>query len=177
MFIGNSLPLSPPSSRTLLFIAVSSHPPTPFLAGRIFHAYAKKTHAENVCTRTRSTRLPRWRFLAPLYPSFSPLYVSPFASLFLDNSIPSSPSPPLSLTRSLSHAHAQVSSFFLLSLFSRGVTSSLHPSLTPTSPLRLFARTRDEEIVKPVLHYSTWRDSMRILAILTNCKIISLLES
>lgn len=109
-FIGNFLPLLARSFYRCLIFS---------LAGRIFHPYAKKTHAENVCTRTWSTRLPRWRFLAPLYPSFSPLYVSPFASLFLDNSIPSSSSSPLSHPLSLARTHAGVVFLPSFSLFSR----------------------------------------------------------
>lgn len=55
---------------------------------------------------------------------------------------------------SFSRTHTRrcrLSSFFL----SSRRETPLHPSLTPASPLRLFARTQDEEIVKPVLHYST----------------------
>lgn len=103
--------------------------PSPLVA-RIFHAHANKTHAENVCTRTRSTRLPRWRFLAPLHPSFSLLSPRslrhPFASL--SSSIPSSPSLlvilSLSFSPSCALARAQVSPFFLLSLLSRRHPSS-----------------------------------------------------
>lgn len=122
----------------------------PLFAGRIFHAHAKKTHAENVCTRIRSTRLPQWRFLAPLCPSFS-LSPSSLTPSHLSSSITLSPL--LSYSLSFSFLHAQVSPFFLLSLLSHDDTP-LRPSLTPASSRRLFTRTQDE-IVKSVLHYST----------------------
>lgn len=89
-------------------------------AGRIFYAHAKKTYAENVCTRTRSTRLPRWRFLAPLYPHSFPNVSHP---PHLSSTITSSPLCPLSLCLSLLYARAQVLSFFLLSLRSLTVIS------------------------------------------------------
>lgn len=102
------------SPRTLFFIAISS---PSSLAEFSTHTRRKRTRKMFVHALDR----PVCHDGDSLHPStpaslHSPLYVSPFASLFLDNSIPSSPSSPLSIF--LSHAHAQVSSFFLLSLFS-----------------------------------------------------------
>lgn len=128
----------------------SSSPLSSF-ASRIFHAHAKKTHAENVCTRTRSTRLPRWRFLAPLCPSFSLSLRSPscLTPSHLSSSITPSPLLSYSLFFSLTRTRAGVA--FFLSLLSRNDTP-LFPSVTPASSLRLFTQ---DEIVKSVLRYST----------------------
>lgn len=115
--------------------------------GRIFYVRAKK-NARGKCLHTHSIDPFRHAgdSLHPSTPSF-PKRVSPSASLFHDNSIPSSLSSS-SLSLFCTHARAQVLSFFLLS-------TPLWLSLTPlASPLRLFARTQDEN-VKPFLHYST----------------------
>lgn len=85
-----------------------------------------------------------------------------FSSLSHPSHLSSSASPSLLVLFSLflSHTRARAGVAFLPSF---SPLATVHPpllSLTPASPLRLFARTQDE-IVKPVLHYSNWRDSAR----------------
>lgn len=142
---------------------------------RIFYAHAKKTHAENVCTRTRSTRLPRWwRFLvAPLYPQL-PQCVSPSASLFHD-SIPSSPSFSLALFLSLFCTHARrccLSSFFLSS---HGDTPLFDAASIPAKTI-CQGTGRKCKASSTLFYYwmgfNVGSFASMPISILTNCKII-----
>lgn len=108
-FIGNLLPLSPhiaPQSQSSSL--------SPFSLAEFSTYTRRKTHAENVCTRTRSTRFATLEIPCTPLPPASPSVSHP---PHLSSTItPSPPRPPRPLFLSFARTHARrccLSSFFL----------------------------------------------------------------